>query len=257
MISYITVAVVVFIGTFLFCQRRLVLRENEHYLEIRNYHDKADKFDSIQREKSFLEDELEELKQAWEVGRKESIIHNTLTLFKMFFTGYSGTDIPKSEALVKAMRDTLYFSGSEVYTPTSKDTMNLMFNEMVLKESELFDYLQKVYTRLLRDFKLSDFYTSDEIAEKEGLFNRYNYGDDEDEWEHVREVTAKLKKRKSDSLHKLFDRYKADEDEIERISEQETTATLERIEKLDKRNRTYRRYVKNIFPDLMTTKKGE
>ena len=56
------------------------------------------------------------------------------------------------------------------YGYSYKDTMDLMFNEVVLEESELFDYLQKVYTRLLSDFKLSDFYTSDEIAEKEGLF---------------------------------------------------------------------------------------
>ena len=152
----------------------------------------------------------------------------------MFFTGYIGTDIPKSEALVKAMRDTLYFSGSEVYTSTSESTYELSFNEVILEENELFIYLQKVYSRLLRDFKLSDFYTNDEIAEKEGLMNRYNYGDDEDEWEHVREVTAKLKNKKSDALHKLLNRYKADEDEIERISEQEDAATLERIEKLMK-----------------------
>ena len=234
MISYIIVAIVVFIGTFLFCQRRFVLRENEHYQEIRNYRDKADEVDSIQREKSFLENELEEIKQAWKVGRRESIIRNTITLFKMFFTGYIGTDIPKSEALVKAIRDTLYFSGSEVYTSTSESTYELSFNEVILEENELFIYLQKVYSRLLRDFKLSDFYTDDEIAEKEGLMNRYNYGDDEDEWEHVREVTAKLKNKKSDSLHKLLNRYKADEDEIERISEQEDAAALERIEKLMK-----------------------
>ena len=234
MISYIIVAIVVFIGTFLFCQRRFVLRENEHYQEIRNYRDKADEVDSIQREKSFLENELEEIKQAWKVGRRESIIRNTITLFKMFFTGYIGTDIPKSEALVKAIRDTLYFSGSEVYTSTSESTYELSFNEIILEENELFIYLQKVYSRLLRDFKLSDFYTDDEIAEKEGLMNRYNYGDDEDEWEHVREVTAKLKNKKSDSLHKLLNRYKADEDEIERISEQEDAAALERIEKLMK-----------------------
>ena len=234
MISYIIVAIVVFIGTFLFCQRRFVLRENEHYQEIRNYRDKADEVDSIQRKKSFLENELEEIKQAWKVGRRESIIRNTITLFKMFFTGYIGTDIPKSEALVKAIRDTLYFSGSEVYTSTSESTYELSFNEVILEENELFIYLQKVYSRLLRDFKLSDFYTDDEIAEKEGLMNRYNYGDDEDEWEHVREVTAKLKNKKSDSLHKLLNRYKADEDEIERISEQEDAAALERIEKLMK-----------------------
>ena len=234
MISYIIVAIVVFIGTFLFCQRRFVLRENEHYQEIRNYRDKADEVDSIQREKSFLENELEEIKQAWKVGRRESIIRNTITLFKMFFTGYIGTDIPKSEALVKAIRDTLYFSGSEVYTPTSESTYELSFNEVILEENELCIYLQKVYSRLLRDFKLSDFYTDDELAEKEGLMNRYNYGDDEDEWEHVREVTAKLKNKKSDSLHKLLNRYKADEDEIERISEQEDAAALERIEKLMK-----------------------
>ena len=184
--------------------------------------------------KSFLENELEEIKQAWKVGRRESIIRNTITLFKMFFTGYIGTDIPKSEALVKAIRDTLYFSGSEVYTSTSESTYELRFNEVILEENELFIYLQKVYSRLLRDFKLSDFYTDDEIAEKEGLMNRYNYGDDEDEWEHVREVTAKLKNKKSDSLHKLLNRYKADEDEIERISEQEDAAALERIEKLMK-----------------------
>ena len=232
MILHIIVAIVVFIGTFLFCQRRFVLRENEHYREIRNYRDKADEVDSIRRQKSFLENELEEIKQAWEVGCRKSIIHNTLTLFKMFFTGYIGTDIPKSEALVKAMRDTLYFSGWEVYTCTSKSSSELRFNEVVLEESELFNYLQKMYTRLLREFKLSDFYTNDEIAEKEGLVNRYNYGNDEDEWERVREVTSKLKKKKSDSLHKLLDRYKADENEIERISEQEDAATLERIEKL-------------------------
>mgnify|MGYP006916097895 CR=1 FL=1 len=51
MISYIIVAIVVFIGTFLFCQRRFVLRENEHYWEIQNYRDKADEVDSIQRKK--------------------------------------------------------------------------------------------------------------------------------------------------------------------------------------------------------------